>query len=371
MNDRLTFADLPGLLSRKRRLVKTRVDVPFALARALQSSYFSLREWPRLPFTARINDPPSKLARFSPHGMAPVLVPLRRRARLSEDPSKLARHAICPGEEASDSSTSLEGVVRLIFTARIERRPLYRGGSASKKNGLPTPSHHSEAARCASTEDHQAPSTPLLRKQGTGTRVIPSLFTVRVLRARRAPGRSLSCWRTFSASCLGIAGPLARAAAEAQGSAPRLRLCSQGTARVVGSGFCAGCPGGGSTDSSAEGPRSVESPESVTGGGNPDVGLTRGQAFDRVWDGVREPRFILVAHETKFQSRALDTWAYRRASNLRYAVAAYWDPGPYDAAGRRRSTAMGSVPATSSWVRQMPIPSVMIRREYRSSITAR
>ena len=40
----------------------------------------------------------------------------------------------------------------MFFTARIERPPLYRGGSASKKNGLPAPSHHSEAARCASTK---------------------------------------------------------------------------------------------------------------------------------------------------------------------------------------------------------------------------
>jgi hypothetical protein len=70
---------------------------------------------------------------------------------------------------------------------------------------------------------------------------------------------------------------------------------------VVRSGFFAGYPGGGSTGSSAEGPRSVESPESVTGGGDPGVGVTGGQAFDRVWDGVREPRAILVAHETKFQ----------------------------------------------------------------------
>ena len=56
---------------------------------------------------------------------------------------------------------------RLPFTARIERPPLYRGGSASKKNGLPTPSHHSDAARCASTEDHQAPSPPLFREHRT------------------------------------------------------------------------------------------------------------------------------------------------------------------------------------------------------------
>ena len=36
--------------------------------------------------------------------------------------------------------------------------PFYRGGSASKKNGLPAPSHHSEAARCASTGI--VPATP-------------------------------------------------------------------------------------------------------------------------------------------------------------------------------------------------------------------
>jgi hypothetical protein len=50
----------------------------------------------------------------------------------------------------------------LFFTARIERPQLYRGGSASKKNGLPPPSHLSQAARCVGIEDHQAPSPRLL-----------------------------------------------------------------------------------------------------------------------------------------------------------------------------------------------------------------
>ena len=45
----------------------------------------------------------------------------------------------------------------MFFTARIERALSHRARSASKKNGLPTLSHPSEAARCASTEDHQAP----------------------------------------------------------------------------------------------------------------------------------------------------------------------------------------------------------------------
>ena len=74
--------------------------------------------------------------------------------------------------------------------------------------------------------------------------------------------------------------------------------------RVVESGLCAGYPGGGSTVSSAECPRSVESPESVTEGEDPNVGVTgarpsvvlpRNQATWSVshdsscslWDGLR------------------------------------------------------------------------------------
>jgi hypothetical protein len=87
------------------------------------SLYLHLREWPRLLFTARIERGPS------------------------------------------DSPTSPEGVGRLFFTARIERPPLFRGGSASKKNGLPAPSHSSEAARCASTGI--VPATPPLFQHPT------------------------------------------------------------------------------------------------------------------------------------------------------------------------------------------------------------
>src|SRR4029077_1018047 len=58
------------------------------------------------------------------------------------------------------------GRARLDFTAHIERPLLHRGGSASKKGTWPLPLHPSEVARCASTEDHQALSPPLLREQG-------------------------------------------------------------------------------------------------------------------------------------------------------------------------------------------------------------
>jgi hypothetical protein len=70
----------------------------------------------------------------------------------------------------------------------------------------------------------------------------------------------------------------------------------------------------------------VESPESVTGGGERDAGVTGGQAFDRVWDGVLEPRSIHVAHETEFQSRALEAWAYRRSMrSTSYSTANQWN----------------------------------------------
>src|SRR5256885_3520052 len=50
--------------------------IPTARVQRVPLFLRAFREWPRLPSTARINDP-SKLARYSSHGMAPVLVPLR------------------------------------------------------------------------------------------------------------------------------------------------------------------------------------------------------------------------------------------------------------------------------------------------------
>ena len=52
-----------------------------------------------------------------------------------------------------------------------------------------------------------------------------------------------------------------------------------------------------------------------------DVGLrmsgeTVGQALDRALNGVPGPRSITVDHGTKFQSRALEDWAYRRGVQL-------------------------------------------------------
>ncbi len=53
--------------------------------------YLSLGERLRLPYTARINDP-CKLTRYSSHGMAPELVPLRPSSEVTNDPPKLARY---------------------------------------------------------------------------------------------------------------------------------------------------------------------------------------------------------------------------------------------------------------------------------------
>ena len=48
--------------------------------------------------------------------------------------------------------------------ARVERAQFHRARSASKKGTWPLSPHPSEAARCASTEDHQAPSPPFVRQ---------------------------------------------------------------------------------------------------------------------------------------------------------------------------------------------------------------
>ena len=50
-------------------------------------------------------------------------------------------------------------------TARTGRAQLHRARSASKEGTWPLPLHFSETARCASTEDHQAPSHSLFREQ--------------------------------------------------------------------------------------------------------------------------------------------------------------------------------------------------------------
>ena len=66
------------------------------------------------------------------------------------------RRAISPSEGLPILYTSMLGEwQRLPFTARIERPPFYRGGSASKKGTWPLPLHPSQAARCASTGEQQ------------------------------------------------------------------------------------------------------------------------------------------------------------------------------------------------------------------------
>ncbi|MEO7858923.1 MAG: hypothetical protein ABIU05_00535, partial [Nitrospirales bacterium] len=63
---------------------------------------------------------------------------------------------------------ALHVLARLAFSARIGRALSHRARSASKKGHLATPSHLSEAVRCASTDDHQAPLPPLFREQEDG-----------------------------------------------------------------------------------------------------------------------------------------------------------------------------------------------------------
>ena len=47
-------------------------------------------------------------------------------------------------------------------SARVSFHSFHRARSVRKKGTWPLPPHPSEAARCASTEDHQAPSSPFI-----------------------------------------------------------------------------------------------------------------------------------------------------------------------------------------------------------------
>ena len=92
------------------------------------SLYLPLGEWPRLPSTARINDP-SKLARFSSREMAPVLVPLRP----SSEHILIVR---APGARDQHACHSI---------------PFHRARSASKEGTWPLPAtfQHSAIGRDA------------------------------------------------------------------------------------------------------------------------------------------------------------------------------------------------------------------------------
>jgi len=96
------------------------------------------REWPKLPFTARIERAQFHRARSaSKKGTWPLplfLSSLTRKRTVWLNP-RTARVQ----RGSSDSSPSPEGVGKPSFTARIERPPLYRGGSASKKDGCLLP----------------------------------------------------------------------------------------------------------------------------------------------------------------------------------------------------------------------------------------
>ena len=82
-------------------------------------------------------------------GMAPVLFPLRPSSEVTDNPSKLARF-------------SLHRVAWLILECARRTSTFRACAFREQEDGQAAPSLPSEAARCVSTEDHQAPSPPFL-----------------------------------------------------------------------------------------------------------------------------------------------------------------------------------------------------------------
>jgi hypothetical protein len=142
------------------------------------SLYLPLGEWPRLPWTARINDP-SKLARYSSHGMAPVLVPLRPSSEhilIVRAPGARDRHG-------------------------VSFHPFHRARSASKKGTWPLPpcwrtfSASCESCCCAQQTQLSSPpcDTPgylsaYSRGSASSEPIPPSSY-----RLRRRPAESDGC----------------------------------------------------------------------------------------------------------------------------------------------------------------------------------
>jgi hypothetical protein len=77
---------------------------------------------------------------------------------LTRPPTGTPRRAICPDECLPIHHIAIRERPRPPSTARIGRAPLHRARSASREGAWPLPPPPSEAARCASTEDHQVPS---------------------------------------------------------------------------------------------------------------------------------------------------------------------------------------------------------------------
>jgi hypothetical protein len=113
---------------------------------------------------------------------------------LQKRPGAVQREA---GKRGSDAT--LKGIARLAFSARIERPPLHRGGSASTE-AMPAVSHllPSSLASLSWEDSHVGLRAAVERGPSEGARsgstgptwvsFYPSI--VRVPRARRAPGHS-------------------------------------------------------------------------------------------------------------------------------------------------------------------------------------
>ena len=113
----------------------------------------------RLSFTGRVQRGPSDSSTY-PRGSRQIVLHCAHRATVIHlnDASKLACFpSLGRAPMLVYVRPSNEALLRARVPGAQDQRgcpsyPFYRGGSASKKNGLPASSHHSEAARCASTK---------------------------------------------------------------------------------------------------------------------------------------------------------------------------------------------------------------------------
>ena len=142
-----------------------------------------------------------------------------------------------------------------------------------------------------------APAHPRTRARASALRVLTYLGL--------ASPRGLACQQEARAATVSARGPAAaNACATPETSSPASRpgAGSDGAARTLEHGFCARCPGRWPAFSHPDGGRSVESPQSVTGGGGAPVRTERGRgprscppgATDTVLDHRRSWHRVLI-----------------------------------------------------------------------------
>ena len=181
----------PGRLSSTARDFLTRPPTGKYFSPALPSDCFAI-DFPRraMSLGEGLLFPSQRHYAFSPKGVAGLSFTARI-GRSSSFSMILPSSLVFPHQEWHPCWSHCGGRARLQIIPPSSL-VLSSGMGADRSSTARVQRGPSEAARCASTEDHQAPSLPLLREQGISTGVMPPLSPCAFCEQEGWSGGSLS-----------------------------------------------------------------------------------------------------------------------------------------------------------------------------------